>query len=210
MILKVLKRLAYLLVGLSSLSLIGLQAYKIILRIATRIEAPNGISSLEEIELGGQRQWIFIRGEDRNNPNGGVMRNVGFEQMTAMLGFLTSPEYSLSEGLNAMRLKGMDFTISALWDEMEDIDLAEEIRSIEVPIYFFEGKFDMANPTVIVEDFYNSLEDREDIHLVIFEGSAHLPMIEEREKYEDLLVSVALKESQGESPNSEGVSYVRP
>ena len=104
----------------------------------------------------------------------------------------------------------MDFTIRALWDEIEDIDVAEEIRSIEVPIYFFEGKFDMANPTVIVEDFYNSLEDREDIHLVIFEGSAHLPMIEEREKYEDLLVSVALKESQGESPNSEGVSYVRP
>jgi len=129
---------------------------------------------------------------------GGVMRNVGFQQTIAMLGFLTSPEYSLSEGLNAMRQKGMDFTIIALWDEMEDIDLAEEIRSIEVPIYFFEGKFDMANPTVIVEDFYNSLEDREDIHLVIFEGSAHFPMIEEREKYQDLLISVALKESQDE------------
>jgi pimeloyl-ACP methyl ester carboxylesterase len=68
MILQVLKWLAYLSVGLLSFSLIGLQAYKIILRIATRIEAPNGISSLEEIELGGQRQWIFFRGEDRNNP----------------------------------------------------------------------------------------------------------------------------------------------
>jgi pimeloyl-ACP methyl ester carboxylesterase len=373
MILQVLKRLAKFLVGLLSLSLLGLQAYKIILRIATRIEAPNGISSLEEIELGGLRQWIFIRGEDRNHPiliflhggpgaplfgissartlyaelikhftvvhwdqrgagksyrrdipvksltfdrlvedcnelidytrdrfnaqkvfivghswgsvigiqtaykypekihafvgvsqiisnheklavsydfvvdgaensrdagrlntlkeigpppfdtleelkvlnsyishYGGVMRNKGLEQMIAMLGFLTSPEYSLTEGLNAMRLKGMDFTIRALWDEMEDIDVAEEIRSIEVPIYFFESKFDMANPTVIVEDFYNNLEDREDKHLVIFEGSAHFPMIEEREKYQDLLVSVASKESQGESPNSEGVSYVRP
>jgi pimeloyl-ACP methyl ester carboxylesterase len=120
--------------------------------------------------------------------------------MIAMLGFLTSPEYSLKEGFNAMRQKGMDFTLRALWDEIEDIDVAEEIRSIEVPIYFFESKFDMANPTIIVEDFYNNLEDREDIHLVIFEGSAHFPMIEEREKYQDLLVSVASKESQGESP----------
>lgn len=68
----------------------------------------------------------------------------------------------------------------------------------------------MANLTVIVEDFYNRLEDREDIHLVIFEASAHFPMIEEREKYEELQVSVALRESQGESPNSEGVSSRLP
>jgi pimeloyl-ACP methyl ester carboxylesterase len=129
---------------------------------------------------------------------GGVMRNAGFEQKIAMLGFLTSPEYSLSDGLSAISLNGMEFTISALWDEMEDIDIAQEIRSIEVPIYFFEGKFDMANPTVIVEDFYNSLENREDIHLVIFEGSAHFPMIEEREKYQDLLISIASKVLQDE------------
>jgi hypothetical protein len=68
MILQVLKWLAYLLVGLLSLSLPGLQANKIILRIATRIETLNSVSSLEEIELGGERQWIFFRCEDRNNP----------------------------------------------------------------------------------------------------------------------------------------------
>jgi pimeloyl-ACP methyl ester carboxylesterase len=358
MFLQVIKWAAYLLAGLLLLGLISLLMYRAYLVKSTKIETPNGISSLEEITPGGLKQWIFIRGEDRSNPiliflhggpgaplfgissartlyaelikhftvvhwdqrgagksysrdipvksltfdrlvedcnelidytrdrfnaqkvfivghswgsvigikavygypekihayvgvgqiisnheklaisydfvidaaeksgdvrrldklkeiglppfetpeainvlnshisrYGGVMRNVGFKQMIAMLGFLTSPDYSLSEGLNAMRQKGMDFTIRALWDEMEDIDVSEEIRSIEVPIYFFEGKFDMANPTVIVEDFYNSLEDRQNIHLIIFEGSAHLPMIEEREKYQDLLTSVASNES---------------
>jgi pimeloyl-ACP methyl ester carboxylesterase len=68
MILQVLKWLAYLLVGLISLCLIALQVYKISLRIATRINTPNGISSLEEVELGGLKQWIFIRGTDQKNP----------------------------------------------------------------------------------------------------------------------------------------------
>ena len=357
MILQILMWWVFLLVGLVPLVFFGLQAYKIILRTTTRIASPNGISSLEPIDLGGQRQWIFIRGEDRNNPIliflhggpgaplfgissartlyaelikhftvvhwdqrgsgksynrampaelltfdrlvedcnelidsmrdrfkarkvivlghswgsvigiktvyrypekifayvgvgqiisnyeklaisydfvvdaaekagdtkrltalqeigpphfnsvdelqalneniahfGGVFRKMGFEQMTAMMGFLTSPEYSLTESMNAIRLKGMDFTLNALWDELEDIDVAEEIRSIEIPVYFLHGKFDMANPTGIVVDLYNSLEHRENIHLIMFEDSAHLPMIEEREKYQELLVSIASEE----------------
>ena len=361
MFLQVIKWVAYLLAGLLVLGSISFLMYRVYLEKSTKIESPNGISSLEEITLGGLQQWIFIRGEDRNNPIliflhggpgaplfgisssrtlyaelikhftvvhwdqrgagksysndipvnsltfdrlvedcnelidytrdrfntqkvfivghswgsvigiktayrypekihafvgvgqiinnhqklvisydfvvdaaeksgdmrrlntleaigpppfdmleeimelnrnishfGGVMRNVGLKQTIAMLGFLTSPEYSLSEGLRAMRLKGMEFTISALWDELEDLDIVEEVRSIQVPIYFFEGKFDMANPTVIVEDFYNSLEDRKDIHLIIFENSAHFPMIEERDKYQDLLISIASNEIQDE------------
>jgi pimeloyl-ACP methyl ester carboxylesterase len=88
----------------------------------------------------------------------------------------------------------MEFSLHALWDELEEIDVAEEIRSTNIPIYFIEGKFDMANPTVIVEDFYNRLEDKENIKLAIFEDSAHLPMIEERERYEEMLISIALTE----------------
>ncbi|UCH04715.1 MAG: alpha/beta fold hydrolase, partial [Candidatus Thorarchaeota archaeon] len=48
--------------------LIGLLLYKQYLRYSTRIETPNGISSLEEITLGDLKQWIFIRGVDQNNP----------------------------------------------------------------------------------------------------------------------------------------------
>lgn len=33
-----------------------------------RIHTPNGIESLEQIELNGSQQWISIRGKDRNNP----------------------------------------------------------------------------------------------------------------------------------------------
>jgi len=36
--------------------------------VATRIEAANGIESLEAVELGGVEQWIYLRGHDRDKP----------------------------------------------------------------------------------------------------------------------------------------------
>jgi pimeloyl-ACP methyl ester carboxylesterase len=66
----------------------------------------------------------------------------------------------------------------------------------KVPIYFFEGKYDMATPIAPVEEFYNGLDAEKGKKFIIFENSAHLPMVEEKEKYQDLLVNVVLKESQ--------------
>ena len=66
--LQVIKWAAYLLAGFSLLGFIGLLMYRAYLEKSTKIETPNGTSSLEEITLGGLKQWIFIRGEDRNNP----------------------------------------------------------------------------------------------------------------------------------------------
>jgi pimeloyl-ACP methyl ester carboxylesterase len=92
-------------------------------------------------------------------------------------------------------MTGMDFTIEALWEEWERTDVSEELRSTEVPIYLFEGRHDWTNPTVIVEAFYESLDDDSDVRLFIFDNSAHFPMIEEEELYKDLLINLVVDES---------------
>lgn len=46
----------------------GLYAAKVVLKMTTRIEASNGISSLGQVTLGSAEQWIFIWGTDVNNP----------------------------------------------------------------------------------------------------------------------------------------------
>lgn len=52
--------------------------------------------------------------------------------------------------------KGLNFTSSARWDEIVDVDFRQEIVSVQVPIYFLVGKYDMIAPTEPVEDFYKS------------------------------------------------------
>jgi len=128
---------------------------------------------------------------------GGFIHDNPVKQIgVAMLNFLTSPEYSLSEGMRTFRNKGLEFTMDAMWEEIRNINLTKEIQSIKVPIYFFEGKYDMITPTVLVENFYNNLDAEKGKKLIIFENSAHVPMLEEKEKYEGLLINVVLKESQ--------------
>jgi proline iminopeptidase len=112
-----------------------------------------------------------------------------------ILSYLTSPEYSLSDGLNIVSRKGLNFTTNARWEEIKNIDFTKEIQSIKVPIYFFMGTYDMITPTVQVEDFFNRLDAEKGKKLIIFENSAHLPIIEEKKKYQDLLVNVVLKQS---------------
>ncbi len=360
--LQILKWGAIILIGLLFLAFTSLLLYRIYLKNSTKIETSNGISSLEEITLGGLKQWIFIRGEDRNNPvllvlhggpgspigcmpssrtfdaelikhftvvhwdqrgagksynrdtpidsmtfdrlvedcnesidylrnklntqkvfligysagsitgiktahkypkkihayvgisqyindyererswcnfiaeeaeksgdvkiqnaikargasshetdtlekhnekagylfrYGGVFHQHKVQQLGALLlSMLTSPEYSLSEAIRSVLNKDYHFSTAAMWDELKSINIPQEIQSIQVPIYFFEGKYDKAVPTVLVEDFYQHLDAKKGKHLFIFEHSAHFLMLEEQEKYQDLLVNVVLKESQ--------------
>ena len=117
------------------------------------------------------------------------------DMLILTLNFLTSPEYSLSEGIRTFRNKGFDFTYNAMWEELKNVNLTKEIQSIKVPIYFFEGKYDLTTPTVVVEKFYDNLNAEKGKKLFIFENSAHFPMMEEKEKYEELLTNVVLKDS---------------
>jgi pimeloyl-ACP methyl ester carboxylesterase len=128
---------------------------------------------------------------------GGMMLDFSLWKMIGIvLPYLTSPEYSLSEGIRTIRGRGRNFTTNALWKEITKVNFTKEIDSIKVPIYFLEGKYDMITPTILVEEFYNNLDAEKGKRLVIFENSGHWPMIEEKEKYLDTLVNIVLKECQ--------------
>jgi pimeloyl-ACP methyl ester carboxylesterase len=138
----------------------------------------------------------FLEMEGYVGKYGGFLQGKSMKDMIIlMLNFLTSPEYSLSEGIRTFRNKGFNFTMNAMWEDLKKVNLTKEIQSIKVPIYFFEGKYDMTTPTVLVEKFYDNLDAEKGKKLIIFENSGHMPMIEEKERIDELLINVVLKDS---------------
>ncbi|MGY5880400.1 MAG: alpha/beta hydrolase [Candidatus Thorarchaeota archaeon] len=128
---------------------------------------------------------------------GGMMHDFSMKKMLGIvIAYFTSPEYSLAEAIRTIRGNGLKFTTNSLWQEIIHINFKKEIESVAVPIYFFGGKSDMITPTVLVEDFYNSLDAEKGKKFIIFEKSGHWPMLEEKDKYDDSLINVVLKESQ--------------
>ena len=128
---------------------------------------------------------------------GGMIHDKTIRRMMAIwFNYLTSPEYSLLEGIRTIRGIGHKFTMDAMWEEIKEINFPKEIQSMNVPIYFFVGKYDMIAPTAPIEHFYNTLEAENGKELVTFENSAHFLMIEEQEKYYGSLIDIVLKESQ--------------
>lgn len=128
--------------------------------------------------------------------HGGFIHDSPYKQIAILtLSYLTSPEYSFSEGIRTANRKGLNFTMNARWEELKNNNFTKEIQSIKVPIYFIAGKYDMIIPQVQFEKKKNGMDAEIGVNLIIFEHSAHLPIIEENEKYTDFLVNVVLKES---------------
>jgi pimeloyl-ACP methyl ester carboxylesterase len=152
-------------------------------KIQNSIEAigPPPFDSLEK----------FYKKDNYVSRFGGIYHGKGVMQMWVLgLSFITSPEYSLSEGFDTLNMKGFNFTMNAMFEEYKFINLTEEIHSIRVPVYFFEGKYDMAIPMAPVEKFYNNLLAENGKHFIIFENSGHFPMVEEKKKYNDFLIGI--------------------
>jgi pimeloyl-ACP methyl ester carboxylesterase len=99
-------------------------------------------------------------------------------------------EYTIRDKVNFIR--GGLISIRLMWKELMAVNLVEQAGHMEVPIYFVLGKHDYEVPFVLAEQYFNVL-DAPYKELIWFENSAHLPNIEEPEKFNDLLINHVLK-----------------
>ncbi len=79
-----------------------------------------------------------------------------------------------------------------MWQELMSVNLEEQAAHLEVPIYFALGKHDYEVPFILAEHYFNQLE-APNKELIWFENSAHFPIVEEEEKFNDLLINRVLK-----------------
>ncbi len=91
-----------------------------------------------------------------------------------------SSEYGVLDKINYFR--GIINTFNNVYQQLYDIDLRDDIKKLDVPIYFFIGRHDINAPTELVEDYNNILVAPEN-EIVWFENSGHSPWINESDKF---------------------------
>ena len=72
------------------------------------------------------------------------------------------------------------------------LDLFSEIPRLEVPVFFMAGRFDYKTPSVLVEEYYSSLDAPAGKQLFWFELSAHAPILEEAEAIQNVIINQIL------------------
>lgn len=100
------------------------------------------------------------------------------------------PEYGLYDKLNF--ILGTVNTFDHVYPQLYGIDFRKQIKKIDVPVYFLEGRHDVNTPTKLTQEYCDML-DAPNKELIWFEHSGHDPWMNESEKFCDTMVNVLLK-----------------
>jgi pimeloyl-ACP methyl ester carboxylesterase len=111
----------------------------------------------------------------RNGAFGLVLRNL-----------LVSREYTLADRVNYFR--GILGSMRLLWPELLRVDLFTSVPEIPVPVFFMEGRSDWESPYEIAERYFDAVKAPSK-ELIWFDRSAHLPNAEERDLFNEVMVT---------------------
>jgi pimeloyl-ACP methyl ester carboxylesterase len=105
-------------------------------------------------------------------------------------GCLFSPE---SNGLDAIKYAcGNILSAKKLWGTNKEFNLFNEVKKVDIPVYFCAGRYDYTTPSVLVEKYYEMLQAKQK-EFIWFENSAHFPQYTENDKFCDLLLNISNK-----------------
>jgi pimeloyl-ACP methyl ester carboxylesterase len=99
----------------------------------------------------------------------------------------SAPEYSLADKINFFR--GSLFSVKHMHQELLRTDLRELVQKVEIPVYFFLGRYDYSVPSELAESYIKIIQAPEK-KIVWFEQSGHMPQYEETERYHEQLLRV--------------------
>lgn len=93
-------------------------------------------------------------------------------------------EYTLGEKFALWR--GKFSSDKMLWDKMLVTDLTKQIQKLDLPVYFFHGKYDYTVSYPLAKAYLNRLQAPIK-GFYTFEHSAHSPMFEEPDRMKQIL-----------------------
>ncbi|MGD2130424.1 MAG: alpha/beta hydrolase [Lysobacterales bacterium] len=114
---------------------------------------------------------------------------------------LLAPEYRLTDTLNIPR--GVKFTHKHLKYDAIDGPLTEDVRALDVPVYFFLGRHDYTTPSKLAVAYLKKLKAPRK-QVIWFQDSAHFPFLEEPRKFAVKMLQVHQQTNGGLTTQSSG------
>jgi len=134
-------------------------------------------------QISTQRKWLLRFG--------GVYHHADSYAHEAW-SLIKAPQYSLVDF--ALWPGRSSQSLQALWPELMKVDLSDSVKQVNIPVYFFLGRYDRNVPGEICETFYDDLQASAGKTILWFEDSAHDVFFDEPEK----IVIETLKVLEGE------------
>ena len=88
---------------------------------------------------------------------------------------------------------GMWHSLNEMWDDIVLLNMETAVPSVDVPVVFFSGVYDMNTPTSLVKEYYEMLDAKKGKELLIFEYSAHGILYDETLRFEQETINALKK-----------------
>jgi pimeloyl-ACP methyl ester carboxylesterase len=171
-------------------------AYDYMLQHATKINDKSAIKKLQKYDknapdfVNNLDYIMTVRSPLMNKYGIGFMHEetASFIDMAKLI--LSFKGYTLSEKVNYLR--GMDFSQTTLWNSVIEDNLFESSTIFQVPVYITHGKYDYQVSHTLAREWFDKIEAPQKAFFT-FENSAHGTIIEEPEKFTQIVREIALK-----------------
>ncbi len=103
-------------------------------------------------------------------------------------------EYTAANEANEDAWRALYDASPLLSDEtwLRTMDMLTQAPRLDIPVYFLSGRYDYKTPGILVEEYLAALEDPAGKRMFWFENSAHIPFIEERPAFYDVMLNEVL------------------
>ena len=132
---------------------------------------------------------LFAQRELLGKYGGSIYGNPQGAQGLFIAGLQDATEYTTLDKINFVR--GLRNSLQLLWPQVLAVNFIEQAPALEVPVFFLVGRHDYQTPFTLAEQYYHVLEAPAK-ELIWFDHSAHMPHMEETEKFYDLMIQNVL------------------
>lgn len=172
-------------------------AYRYMLDQYTTLKNKIAVSELKKYPILDSANYIvpfyksLTRDESMHSLGIGTMRNMKSVFKGVFIPVWLCKAYTLKEKMNIWVSKFSFIKKTKLIDELFSTDIPFKVPQLEIPVYFFSGKYDLTVNHDLCKAYLDKLQAPVK-GFYTFTESAHSPIFEEREKLKEILIKDVL------------------